>query len=64
MNLTSIEIKTLLEKIKNARIAIYGDFCLDSYWILDTRGSEISVETGLQAEASKNSATHWAEHQM
>ena len=51
MNLTSIETKSLLDKIKNAKIAIYGDFCLDSYWILDPRGSEISVETGLQAQA-------------
>ena len=53
MSLTSIKTKSLLEEIKNAKIAIYGDFCLDSYWILDTRGSEISVETGLQAEAVK-----------
>jgi len=51
MNLTSIETKSLLDKIKNAKIAIYGDFCLDSYWILDPRGSEISVETGLKAQA-------------
>lgn len=51
MNLTLDSTKRLIEKIKNAKIAIYGDFCLDSYWILDPRGSEISAETGLQAQA-------------
>ncbi len=51
MNLSTTETKRLLEKIKNSKIAIYGDFCLDSYWILDPRGSEISLETGLQAQA-------------
>jgi len=45
------EIKDLLEKIKRIKVAVYGDFCLDAYWILDPRGSEISLETGLQANA-------------
>ncbi|MEN8117787.1 MAG: PfkB family carbohydrate kinase [Bacteroidota bacterium] len=44
-------IKEILEKIQDVRIAIYGDFCLDAYWIMDPAGSEISVETGLQAES-------------
>ena len=51
MHLSILDTKKLLQKIENTRIAIYGDFCLDSYWILDPRGSEISVETGLQAQA-------------
>jgi len=41
----------ILKKIKSARVAVYGDFCLDAYWIMDPRGSEVSIETGLQAEA-------------
>ena len=45
------EIQNLLDKISNVKIALYGDFCLDAYWTLDPRGSEVSVETGLQAEA-------------
>ena len=45
------DIKTLLDKIKSLRIAVYCDFTLDAYWVLDPRKSEISVETGLQAEA-------------
>jgi rfaE bifunctional protein kinase chain/domain len=49
-------VKEILQKIQNVRIAIYGDFCIDAYLILDPHGSEISVETGLQAEAVK---THY-----
>jgi bifunctional ADP-heptose synthase (sugar kinase/adenylyltransferase) len=45
------EINILLKKINEVKIAVYGDFCLDAYWILDQRGSEISVETGLKANA-------------
>jgi rfaE bifunctional protein kinase chain/domain len=44
-------IKSILAKIRRVRIAIYGDFCLDAYWMLDPRGSEVSVETGQQAQA-------------
>lgn len=44
-------VKDILEKIKSSKIAVYGDFCLDAYWIMDARGSEVSVETGLKAEA-------------
>lgn len=44
-------IKGILSKIKNVHIGIYGDFCLDAYWIMDPDGSEVSVETGLKAEA-------------
>jgi len=47
------EIKTIIEKIKDVKVALYGDFCLDAYWVLDPRGSEVSVETGLQAQAVK-----------
>ena len=44
-------IPEILEKIKEVKIAVYGDFCLDAYWIMDPAGSELSVETGLQAES-------------
>jgi len=47
----SSRVKEILELIKNIRIAVYGDFCLDAYWIMDPTGGEISVETGLRAEA-------------
>ncbi len=44
-------VKDILSKIGNARIAVYGDFCVDAYLIMDPKGSEISVETGIKAEA-------------
>ncbi len=44
-------VKEILEKFKNVKIAVYGDFCLDVYWDMDAEGSEVSVETGLQAES-------------
>ena len=44
-------VQEILEKLKNVNIAVYGDFCIDAYWIMNPEGSEISVETGLKAEA-------------
>ncbi len=44
-------IKEILDGIKNVKIAVYGDFCLDAYWLLDPHGSECSAETGLMAQA-------------
>lgn len=49
--MTVDRIKEILARIKDVKIAVYGDFCLDAYWLLDPRGSEVSVETGLQARA-------------
>ncbi len=45
------KITEILKKINTVKIAVYGDFCLDAYWQMDPDGSEVSVETGLQAEA-------------
>jgi rfaE bifunctional protein kinase chain/domain len=44
-------LNEILALIKNVKIAVYGDFCLDAYWLLDPRGSEVSAETGLQGRA-------------
>lgn len=41
----------ILESIKKLDVAVYGDFCLDLYLIMNPEGSEISVETGLKAKA-------------
>jgi rfaE bifunctional protein kinase chain/domain len=30
-----------------SRVTVFGDFCLDAYWLIDTNDSELSVETGL-----------------
>ena len=42
--------KEILKRIKSAKVAVYGDFCLDAYWMLNSKGGEVSVETGLKAE--------------
>ena len=44
-------INEILARIKNVKIAVYGDFCVDAYWLLEPCGSEVSLETGLQAQA-------------
>jgi len=44
-------IREILANIENVTVAVYGDFCLDAYWMLDPKGSEVSEETGLHARA-------------
>ncbi|HBE41646.1 MAG TPA: carbohydrate kinase [Bacteroidales bacterium] len=39
-------LKEVINRIKDVRIAIVGDFCLDAYWFIDESKSEISIETG------------------
>lgn len=39
-------VNDLLGRIKRAKIAVVGDYCLDAYWDLDTATSERSLETG------------------
>ncbi|MCF2445514.1 PfkB family carbohydrate kinase [Dyadobacter sp. CY345] len=48
--MNQIQLEDILGKISAVKIAVYGDFCLDSYWIMDKGGSEISIETGLKVE--------------
>ena len=45
------QVKKILKNIKTVKVAVYGDFCIDAYWILNAQGGEISVETGLKAQA-------------
>jgi bifunctional ADP-heptose synthase (sugar kinase/adenylyltransferase)/phosphoglycolate phosphatase-like HAD superfamily hydrolase len=40
-------LKEILAAIGQARIGVVGDFCVDSYYIVDTAASEPSLETGL-----------------
>jgi rfaE bifunctional protein kinase chain/domain len=49
--MTLEQLKKLLSDISSVRIAVLGDFCVDAYWILHPGGSEVSVETGLAAQA-------------
>jgi rfaE bifunctional protein kinase chain/domain len=43
--------REISEAISHVRVGVYGDFCLDAYWMLDPRGGEVSAETGLPAQA-------------
>lgn len=43
----------VIEKIKNVKIAVIGDFCLDAYFFIDDSMSEISVETGMATRPVK-----------
>jgi len=36
-----------LDAAGRARVTVFGDFCLDAYWMVDPDESELSVETGL-----------------
>ena len=40
-------LEDVLAAIPRARVTIFGDFCLDAYWLIDPDESELSVETGL-----------------
>ena len=44
-------VREILAEITKVKVAVYGDFCLDAYWMLDPGGSEVSVETSLQGQA-------------
>lgn len=40
-------IQPLLAGLRDVSVTVFGDFCLDAYWLLDTAAQEHSVETGL-----------------
>ncbi|HRU05961.1 MAG TPA: PfkB family carbohydrate kinase [Candidatus Brocadiia bacterium] len=40
-------LEDCLRAIPRARVTVFGDFCLDAYWLIDQDLSEVSVETGL-----------------
>ena len=38
-------MKNILECINNARVGVIGDYCVDIYWEIDMKKSELSLET-------------------
>ena len=40
-------LEECLARLPKARVAVFGDFCLDAYWHIDPDQGELSVETGL-----------------
>ncbi len=49
--MTPSRLRDLLARIRSARVAVFGDFCLDMYWLLDPALSEVSIETGKRTTA-------------
>jgi sugar/nucleoside kinase (ribokinase family)/phosphoglycolate phosphatase-like HAD superfamily hydrolase len=47
--MTGAELDKLLDDLRNVRVAVVGDFCLDVYWLTDLAASEPSLETGKAA---------------
>lgn len=43
--LTKERLLELLEKIRDLRVGMMGDVCLDVYWHIDMRRSQLSRET-------------------
>ncbi len=48
-----IDIEGILWNVKNVRIGIIGDFCLDVYWNIDKDKSDMSVETKIPTKPVK-----------
>ena len=44
---TAEVVRRMLDRIRDARVAVVGDYCLDVYWFVDASRSEKSLETGL-----------------
>ena len=40
-------LEACLAAIPKARVTVFGDFCLDAYWLIDPDEGELSIETGL-----------------
>ena len=40
-------LETCLDGLAEVSVGVFGDFCLDAYWLLDPCEDELSVETGL-----------------
>lgn len=44
-------LSDILERIKQTKVGVGGDYCLDAYWLLDARLPELSIETGKPTSA-------------
>ena len=45
-DMNATRLRELLSQTQSARVGVFGDFCLDMYWLLDPALSEVSIETG------------------
>jgi rfaE bifunctional protein kinase chain/domain len=46
-----VRLRDILKSIKDAKIGVIGDFCLDAYWLLDDSPPQKSIETGRPTRA-------------
>jgi len=47
------DVREILKRLQNARVTVFGDFCLDAYWELWEGEPELSIETGLAVRRVK-----------
>jgi len=47
-------LERAIAPLREVRVAVLGDFCLDAYWHLDTGEREFSVETGSPVQRVRN----------
>jgi len=40
------DIRALMKRIRGVKVAVFGDFCVDAYWAIDSSFKETSIETG------------------
>ena len=45
--LRAFNLESVLSRVSQAKVTVFGDFCLDAYWLMDPGEDEKSVETGL-----------------
>src|SRR5512139_3871575 len=45
--MTAEQLRSILDRITEARVLVLGDYCLDIYWFIDPARSAQSLETGL-----------------
>jgi rfaE bifunctional protein kinase chain/domain len=39
-------LESCLQGVRASRVAVFGDFCLDAYWLIDAQRQDVSIETG------------------
>lgn len=48
------DVREILQRMPQARVAVFGDFCIDAYWNLWEGEPELSIETGLEVRRVKS----------
>ena len=47
------KLTAIIDKIRDVKMIVVGDYCLDAYWFIDESKSEVSVETGQRTQPVK-----------